>query len=86
MAGASCDDVFIIVLFYAFLGFTKTNVFDYLSVALVPLSIFLVILFGLAVGFILIVLANKLNFLDFKKGRRRENKRLIYSPEKGVFS
>ncbi len=61
-------------------------IFDYLSVALVPLSIFLGILFGLAVGFILIVLANKLNFLDFQKGRRRKNKRLIYSPEKGVFS
>lgn len=59
MAGASCEDVIVVVLFYAFKGFVKTNNFDALSIVLVPVSLLL----GVAIG---IVLAVPLIFL-FKK-------------------
>lgn len=46
MAGASCDDIFVIVLFYSFKGLVATNSFSALSLLSIPLSIVL----GLALG------------------------------------
>lgn len=51
LAGSSVDDIFVIVLFYAFLGLVQTGEFNALSVALVPVSIILGIILGIAVGF-----------------------------------
>ena len=51
MAGASCDDIFVIVLFTTFLsvaGGGKANVMDFVSI---PVSIVLGILLGAAVGY-----------------------------------
>ena len=51
MAGASCDDIFVIVLFTTFLsvaGGGKANVMDFVSI---PVSIALGILLGTAVGY-----------------------------------
>ncbi len=59
MAGASCDDVFVIVLFYSFKGLVATDSFSALSLMSIPLSIVL----GLALGGITAVLV----ILLFKK-------------------
>lgn len=53
LAGASLDDIYVIVLFYGFLGLVETNAFNPLALLEIPLSIGLGILLGLIVGFIL---------------------------------
>lgn len=53
MAGASCDDIFVIVLFSAFTGMAQggdVNVAQFLSI---PISIVLGILLGAAIGYLL---------------------------------
>ncbi|MCR5112490.1 MAG: cation:proton antiporter [Acholeplasmatales bacterium] len=50
LAGSSVDDIYCIVLFYAFLGLVENNTFDFVSVALVPLTIILGIILGLITG------------------------------------
>lgn len=52
MAGSSADDIFVIVLFYAFKGVVATNSFDGLSIAMIPISI----ISGIALGAIFAVL------------------------------
>jgi len=52
MAGASCDDVFVIVLFSAFLTTVQTGDFDLNIFWKVPVSILLGIALGLIVGFV----------------------------------
>ena len=56
LTGASCDDVFVIILFYSFLGLVENNVFELNMLYELPLSIVLGILlgviFGLAVRYI----------------------------------
>lgn len=53
MAGASADDILVIVLFYAFLGFAQGNALSTWSMVQVPLSIVLGIGIGVGVGFLL---------------------------------
>ena len=53
MAGASCDDIYVIVLFYAFKNLVSTNTFNSLSLLNIPLSIILGIILGIGLGFIL---------------------------------
>ncbi len=53
MAGASSDDVFVIVLFSFFLSLNKNNSGNILSLFNIPTSIVLGILFGFAFGYIL---------------------------------
>lgn len=53
LAGASCDDIFVIVLFYSFKNLVATNSFNILSIINIPLSIFSGILLGLILGLIL---------------------------------
>lgn len=65
MAGASCDDIFVIVVFTAFLGMARgeaVNAADFLNI---PVSIILGILLGIAVGLVLSL------FFEFfyKRGR-----------------
>lgn len=53
MAGASCDDIFVIVLFTTFLGMAQgkgARVVDFINI---PVSIVLGIVLGIAAGFIL---------------------------------
>lgn len=53
MAGASCDDIFVIIVFTAFLGMAQgeaVNAADFLNI---PVSIILGILLGIAVGLII---------------------------------
>lgn len=53
MAGASCDDIYVIVLFYAFKNLVSTNNFNSLSLLNIPSSIILGIILGIGLGFIL---------------------------------
>lgn len=49
MAGATVDDVFVIVLFTAFLGFSRTGSYDFLSLLAIPSAIVL----GIGAGFVI---------------------------------
>ena len=55
MAGASCDDIFVIVLFYSFKNLVATSVFDAWSIGQIPISIVSGILLGVAVGFLMVL-------------------------------
>lgn len=50
MAGASWDDIYVIVLFYACLNALKTSSFNFLSILKIPSSIILGVLLGLLIG------------------------------------
>ena len=62
LAGSSVDDIYVIVLFYLFLGLVENNVFNITSVLTIPLTITLGILLGILVGIILATILNKTNF------------------------
>ena len=53
LAGASCDDIFVIILFYAFKNLVATSSFDALTILFIPLSIVLGIILGVIAGFLL---------------------------------
>ena len=53
MAGASCDDIFVIVLFTTFLGMAKGNSANIMDFVNIPISIILGIILGAIVGYIL---------------------------------
>ena len=53
LAGASCDDIFVIVLFYAFKGLVATNSFTPMTLLQIPSSIILGIALGVLFGFII---------------------------------
>lgn len=53
MAGASCDDIFVIVLFSTFVGMAQGGSANLIDLASIPVSIVLGILLGAAAGFIL---------------------------------
>lgn len=55
MAGASCDDIFVIVLFTTFLGMAQGQSADVLEFVKVPVSIVLGILVGAFAGYLLYV-------------------------------
>ena len=56
MAGASCDDIFVIVLFYSFKNLVATSAFDAWGIAQIPIAIVTGIALGIGVG-LLVVLA-----------------------------
>ena len=60
MAGASCDDIFVIVLFYSFKNLVATSSFDVWTITQIPLSIISGIALGIIVGFLMILIINKL--------------------------
>lgn len=62
LAGASADDTYTIILFYAFLGIVQNGNFNALSVSLIPLTIITAILLGILIGFGLVYLYKKTNF------------------------
>lgn len=51
LAGASCDDIFVIVLFYSFKNLVATNSFTALSIINIPISILSGIVLGILLGF-----------------------------------
>lgn len=53
LAGASCDDVFVLVLFSSFLSMAKGSEFSYKSLLKVPVSIVLGIGVGIVIGYLL---------------------------------
>lgn len=53
LAGASCDDVFVLVLFSSFLSMAKGSEFSFKSLLKVPFSIILGIGFGIVIGYLL---------------------------------
>lgn len=59
LAGSSCDDVYVIVLFYAFLGLVKNNTFTPITLLQIPSSIILGVLLGV-IGAILLYYLFKL--------------------------
>ena len=62
LSGSSVDDIYVIVLFYAFLGLVENNTFELSSVLMVPVSIILGILLGVIVGIVLSLLFKVTNF------------------------
>lgn len=64
MAGASVDDVFVIVLFTAFMGMYQGKSFDAFSLILIPLSIILGLLLGIITGIILSIIFKRLHLRD----------------------
>lgn len=69
MAGASVDDVFVIVLFTSFIGLASTGSFSMLNLIKIPTSI----LFGISVGFLCAILLIYL----FKKIHMRDSLKVI---------
>lgn len=69
MAGASVDDVFVIVLFTSFIGLASTGSFSMLNLIKIPTSI----LFGISVGFLCAILLIYL----FKKIHIRDSLKVI---------
>lgn len=67
VAGASFDDIFVIVLFSAFLGMQTTGAFDVLQIALIPVSILMGAGFGLLLGLGLVILFRKVHLRDTAK-------------------
>lgn len=54
LAGASCDDIFVIVLFYSFKNLLITSNFDVWGISQIPISIVSGILLGIATGFLML--------------------------------
>ena len=67
LAAASVDDVFVIVLFTAFLGMYQTNAFNPIDLLLVPVSIILGALVGVLFGYALIILFKRVHMRDTVK-------------------
>ncbi len=67
MAGASIDDVFVIVLFTVFTGLAVGGTFTAMSILQVPVSIILGIALGLLLGFLLSIFFSKIEMRDSLK-------------------
>ncbi|MEG2520844.1 MAG: cation:proton antiporter [Christensenellaceae bacterium] len=67
LAGASLDDVFVIVLFTSFVGLEQGNGLSAWSFFQIPVSIVLGIALGLAVGFVLSFVFRKIHMRDSAK-------------------
>lgn len=64
MAGSSCDDIFVIVLFYSFKNLVSTSSFDVWGISQIPISIITGIILGIIVGFLMVII---IKFLKFNK-------------------
>ena len=60
MAGASCDDIFVIVLFTAFVGMAQGKTVQLLDFINIPVSILLGVAVGAVFGFLLALLLRRL--------------------------
>jgi NhaP-type Na+/H+ or K+/H+ antiporter len=64
LAGASIDDVFVIILFTSLVQSYQTNTFSIQSILLIPVSLVLGIVLGVAIGVILVKLFKKYHMRD----------------------
>ena len=62
LAGSSCDDIFVIVLFYSFKKLVAKNSFSLWTIAQIPISIVTGIALGIAIGFLMVFIIRKLKF------------------------
>lgn len=53
LAGASADDIYVITLFYMFLGFNTNTSLNVFSILAVPVSIILGMIYGISFGIII---------------------------------
>lgn len=67
MAGASVDDIYVIVLFTSFLGMYSGDEFKFSSIVSVPISIILGIILGIITGVILVKVFKKIHMRDTVK-------------------
>lgn len=67
VAGASADDIFVIVLFSALLGMQSTGFFDAWSIAMIPVSLLIGAAVGLLFGLGLVILFRKMHIRDTTK-------------------
>ncbi|WP_028828822.1 cation:proton antiporter [Proteocatella sphenisci] len=67
MAGASVDDIYVIVLFTAFLGMYKGEDFSAMTLISVPISIITGIIMGVVTGIILVGIFKKIHMRDTVK-------------------
>ncbi|WP_142965891.1 cation:proton antiporter [Enterococcus casseliflavus] len=67
LAGASVDDVFVIVLFTSFLGMFQGNGFNFFSLLSVPVAILFGILLGILMGYLMVKLFKYLHIRDTVK-------------------
>jgi len=64
MAGASVDDIYVIVLFTSFMGMHNGNGFNVANLAKVPLAVVIGLLAGVLVGLALVMLFKKIHMRD----------------------
>ncbi len=64
MAGASCDDIFVIVLFTSFLSMAKGEKFKVFDLINIPLSIISGVVVGLLAGYIVVYFLKKLSNIE----------------------
>ena len=55
MAGASCDDIYVIVLFYSFKNLVATSTFNAWNITQIPISIVTGIALGILIGFLMVL-------------------------------
>ena len=67
MAGASVDDIYVIVLFTSFLGMYSGDKFKFSSILSVPISIILGIMLGIITGVILVKVFKRIHMRDTVK-------------------
>ncbi|MBN2221048.1 MAG: cation:proton antiporter [Vallitaleaceae bacterium] len=67
MAGASVDDIYVIVLFSVFMGIYQGEGFDIRSILNIPISIVFGVLLGILSGFVLVWIFKKLHLRDTMK-------------------
>ena len=67
MAGASVDDIYVIILFTSFTGMSQGEGFDWISLARLPLSILLGLALGAAAGLATVWLFRKIHMRDTVK-------------------
>ncbi len=67
MAGASVDDIYVIVLFTSFMGMYSGGSFDFGSLIKIPISIVVGLLTGILLGLVLIKLFKKIHIRDTVK-------------------
>lgn len=62
LSGSSVDDIYVIVLFYAFLGLVNNNSFNVMSIINIPISIIFGISLGILMGLLISFILKKTNF------------------------
>ena len=64
LAGASVDDVFVIVVFYSFLSLASSGTMDVVKFVTIPISIVFGILVGCIIGYLVVLFFKKFHFRD----------------------